>query len=246
MSLKDRIGAGVGGLVMLLIFGGISAGAFWVLGKTVHDGMRAKDWVKVRADVRNVGEGSVTYAYDWQGRKYTGDRVGTWALGGSSELDDWEDRMDAMLTAAQNDKKPITIFVNPENPSESLMNREIRWPLVLVLCLPFAMGFGAGAAFALWLIGTKALGIGANGPILKEQVRSALKQWGFALVWNSIAFPIAVFAIPAAWREGEWFPVILLAIFPFFGVLMLWSALASTVRALMQGNPFATAARAAR
>jgi hypothetical protein len=126
------------------------------------------------------------------------------------------------------------------------MNREIRWPLVLVLCLPFALGFGAGAAFALWLIGANALGIGSNGPILKSQVSAALKQWGFTLVWNSIAFPIAVFAIPSLWQEGEWFPVILLALFPLIGLLVLWSALVSTFQALRQGNPFAPRTARAR
>jgi hypothetical protein len=244
MSFKDRIGAFIGGLVMLLIFGGISGGAFWVIGKTIQAGMQAEDWVKVRAEVRNVSEGSVTYAYDWQGKKYVGDRTGTFVLGGSSSVDDWEDRMDAMLTTAQNEKKPITIFVNPANPSESLMDREIRWALLFAFCLPFAVGFGAGAVFALYLL-AKAVGLVDNGrPLLKPQVRTAFVQWGFALVWNSIAFPIAVIAIPSLWSEGEWFPVILLSLFPLIGLLVLWGALASTFTALRQGNPFA--ARTAR
>lgn len=238
MTLKDRIGAGIGGLAMLLIFGGISAGAFWVMGRTIQNGLQAQEWVKVRADVRNVSEGSVTYAYDWQGKKYVGDRIGTFVLGGSSSIDDWEDRIDALVTTAQNDRKPITIFVNPANPSESLMDREIRWALLLAFCLPFGVGFGAGAAFSLAVV-AKAVGLAGSGqPLLKAQVRTALFQWGVALVWNSVALPIAVLAIPSLWREGEWFPVILLALFPLIGVLIVWGALASTFKALAQGSPF--------
>ena len=247
MRLKDRIGAAIAGLVLLSILGGVSAGAFWVMYRSIGDGLRAQDWIKVRAQVRSVSEGAVTYAYEWKGKQLYGERAGTFILGGSSEVDDWDDRMDAMLSKAVADKTPVTVFVNPDNPAESMLDREIRWALVMVLTLPFGMGFGAGALAVAYFFGRSALGIretGGSVPLLKAPVRAALFQWIVAIVWNSVALPIAIVAMPDLWRKGEWFPLVLVSIFPLIGALIVVGAVSSTFRVILAGNPFN--ARAAR
>lgn len=237
---KERIGAAIAALSFLLLFGGVGAGAVYVIGASIRDGVRAQDWVRVKAQVRHVDAGQVAYAYEWQGKQYTGDRAGTFVLGGNSDIDDFDDRMEAAIAAAQQEEKPLMVYVNPENPAESMVDNVIRWKL-LALCLPFAVGFGGGGLAAFFLIGRSALPGRARGqsyagvPLLKPKTREALTNWAVAIVWNGVALPIAVVAIPGLWASGEWFPVAMLAIFPLIGFLILWSALGRSVAAFREG-----------
>jgi hypothetical protein len=251
---KERMGAAFAALAFLLLFGGVGLGASYVIGATIRDGLRAEDWVRVKARVRHVDAGTVTYDYEWQGRKYAGDRAGTFVLGGNSDVDDWDDRMEAAIVAAQQGERPLMVYVNPEDPSESMVNNEIRWKL-LAVCLPFALGFGGGGLAAVFFIGRNALPrpkpgswrsgrTSAGVPWLKPRTREALWQWAVGIVWNGVAIPIALVAIPGLWASGEWFPIVLLAIFPLIGLLILWSALGSTLAAFREGLFNSSAARA--
>ena len=244
---KQRIGAALAALAFLLAFGGVGLAASYVIYGTIRDGIRAQDWVAVRATVESVEQGTVRYTYGWQGRVYKGDRAGTFLLGGTSDVDDWDERMEAAIVAAQQEVKPLMVFVNPENPAESMVDREIRWKLLL-FPLPFALGFGGAGLAAFFLIGRDALprrddsgiqGSSAGVPFLKPRAREALTQWVVGLVWNGVSLPIALVAIPGLWASGEYFPVGLLALFPLFGLLILWSAIGSTMNAFREGlfNP---------
>jgi hypothetical protein len=236
-QVKERIGSGLAALAFLFVFGGVGFGAFYVIGATIRDGLRAQDWVRTKAQVNHVDQGSVTYTYEWQGKRYTGDRAGTFILGGTSDVDDWDDRMEAAIRNAQQEEKPFMVFVNPEKPSESMANNEIRWKLLLI-ALPFGLGFGGAGLAAFFLIGRDALGFkesGAGVPWLKPKTREALFQWVVAIVWNGVSLPIALVAIPSLWTQGEWIPIAMLAFFPLFGMLILWSALSSSVAACREG-----------
>lgn len=244
---KERIGAALAALAFLFVFGGVGLAASYVIYGTIRDGIRAEDWVAVRATVNSVDQGTVRYTYEWQGKVYKGDRAGTFLLGGTSDVDDWDERMEAAIVAAQQEVKPLMVFVNPDNPAESMVNREIRWKLLL-FPLPFALGFGVAGLAAFFLIGRDALprkedsglrGSYAGVPLLKPRTREALTQWVVGLVWNGISLPIALVAMPGLWADGEYFPVVLLAFFPLFGLLILWSAAGSTVNAFREGffNP---------
>ena len=238
-ALKEKISAAVGALACLALFGGMGGLGLWFTGSSIYDGLRARDWVKVKADITHVDTGTATFTYTFNERKYAADRVGTFSLGGSTDLDDWEQRMDAMLSEALAEKKPVTAFVNPDNPAEAMLDREIRWKLVIVLMgISFASAVGGLIAFVG--IGRNAIGWeshGAGVPWLKPRAREALFQWAVAAIWNGIAIPIAVAVIPDLCASGEWFPVILLVLFPLVGLLILWSALSSTWASLREG-PF--------
>ena len=244
-EVRERISAAIGALAFLTLFAGLGSIGLWATGSSIYDGWRAQDWVKVKADITFVDVGTASYKYEFQGRKYASDRVGTFSLGGSTDLDDWEDRMDAMLSSAVAEKRPVTAYVNPDNPRQAMLDREIRWRFVLVL-MAIAMAFTVGGLFAFVAIGRKALpgrgayswsgrGSGAGVPWLKPKAREALTQWGVGLVWNLFAVPIGVLAIPDMWQKGEWFPILLLLLFPFIGLLILWAALRSTVACFREG-----------
>jgi hypothetical protein len=235
--VKERLSAAAGALAFLVLFGGMGALGLWFTGSSIYDGLRARDWVLVKADIGHVDTGTATYAYEFQGRRYASDRVGTFALGGSTDLDDWEDRIDALLTAAVADKRPVTVFVNPERPEEAMLDREIRWRFVLVL-MAIATASFAGGLFAFFAVGRKAIGwepSGAGVPWLKPRAREALFQWGVGGVWNLLMLPVALIAIPSLWESGEWLGIVIVAVLAGFGPLILWSALNSTAACFKDG-----------
>jgi len=226
-------------LVFLATFGSVGAGACWVIGATIHDAMRAEHWVKVKASVDAYSRGQVSYRYTFGGAEYKGDREGSFVLGGRDNLDSWHADMDAMLREAHDKRQPITVYVNPDDPRESMVDRTLRWKL-LAMALPFAIGFGAVGLGALWAIGSTLLSGSAEAqpmvpgaaPVAQRRPSSGLgAQWGFTIVWNAIAFPIAFIAVPGIWESGEWIGLIVL-LFPLIGVLMLWGAVSSTLSAI--------------
>ena len=238
-AIRKRAGYAFGALAFLATFGAVGIFAGYVAVTSVADGYRARNWPQVPATVLSVGDGTATYAYEYQGVKHTGDRLGSFWLGGTSETDDWDQRMAARLEAAHASGTPIPLYVNPAKPREAMLDHEIRWKL-LMFCLPFALGFGGvGIGGALFFL-VKALGLDtiSTQPMFKPKTREMLTQWCFGIVWNAVAMPIAILFIPEMFAKGEWFPILLVAIFPAIGLLVLWSALVSTWQVIRAGNPF--------
>ena len=219
-------------LLFAVLFGGVGVGASWTIGKTVHDGMRAKDWVLVKAKVDAFDRGQVSYRYTFQGREYKGDRLGSEILGGTDNIDSWHEEMADMISTAQREGRPITVFVNPDNPSESMVDRAIRWNLMLFM-VPFALGFGGVGVGALWFLVHTLRGEPAE-PQAKARARvstgggGALGLWVFAFFWNAISVPIALLVLPEVIRNEEWIGLLVL-LFPLFGVLMIWGAISQTI-----------------
>ena len=238
--VKERLGFFLGALGILATFGAVGFFAGYVVVTTVRDGYRAESWPQVPAMVQGIGEGGATYTYEYRGKSYTSDRLGAFWLGGTSDVDDWDDRMGARLTQALESKTPITAFVNPANPREAMLDHQIRWKLLLFF-LPFALGFGGVALFLFAGLMARALGWDSRGdsqPMLKARTREMLQLWGFSILWNAVAFPIGLIAMPDLWAEGSWLVATVVAIFPLIGILMIWGALASTWRVIRDGNPF--------
>lgn len=234
--LKERLGAAAGALAALVLAGGLGFLALWALGGTIYDGWRANEWVKVRADLIRVDGNEAFYAYTWEGRKLTSSRVGSLRFGGTSEVDDWDDRIADALATAHAEKKPVTAWVNPADPAEAMLDRQVRWMLILVL-MPFAFGLAAGGVAGFLVLGAKAIGWDwrvKGQPLFKPRLRTALAHWAMALGWNAVSIPIALLAIPDLYSRGEWVPIAMLAIFPLIGLLILWSAIAGTVSALRE------------
>jgi hypothetical protein len=219
-------------LVFAVCFGGVGAFATWVMGSTVLEGWAAREWVRVKADVVSYGGGNVAYKYRVGEREYTGDKLGPGPLSGG-EVDD---ELDARISTAQAERKPITVFVDPEAPQKSVVDPEIPWQMVLFMT-PFAFGFGGVGLGALVVAGKLLFGSGSAKP--KTHVEAAGTGagflWIFAFFWNSIAFPIAFIAVPEMLRSGEWLGLLVL-LFPLVGVLILWGAIATTWRLLKVGR----------
>ena len=59
-------------------------------------------------------------------------------LGGSDNIDSWQRDMRELVSTAFKKHRPITVYVNPAEPSQAVIDRNIRWKQVL-LFVPFAI-----------------------------------------------------------------------------------------------------------
>lgn len=233
MSTKGSGGAAFVALIFAVCFGAVGVFASWAIAETLRDGLSARDWVRVKADVLAYGGEGLQYRYRVGDRDYTGTRLGV----GFLEPSEVDNDIDAKLTAAVAGKQPITVFVNPSNPAQSVVDPSIPWTMVLFMT-PFAFGFGGVGLGALYMVvkllrgereedkqPTMAAGPGAG----------ALALWVCAFFWNVISFPIALIAVPDIVKSGEWLGLLVL-LFPLAGLFMLWAAIKSTWTAIRMGG----------
>ena len=232
----SKLGAVLACLLFAACFGGVGAGASWALWKMIDDAHRAQRWVQVPAQVESFDRGSVAYRFVLNGREYHGDRLGPDPLGGTDNLDSWHQDMASRLRDARDSKSPVPVWVNPENPAESMVDRDIRWKLA-VFMLPFALGFGGVGVGALFvLVRTLARRdepAAAAMPVRRPSgaVTGLAARWAFVIMWNVIAFPIGILVLPEALDKGHWIALLVL-FFPLIGVLILWGTIMDTLRAV--------------
>jgi len=240
-SPKTSRAAYWGGTLFGLLFFGVGAG-FLVLGvmPNLWDAVRMRDWVQVPAEVvqldlkSNHGDDTTTYKvsarfrYTYDGRGYTGDRVGI-ADGGSDNVGDWQHDTWSRLKGS----KHTALWVNPANPSESVFDRELRWGL-LGFKMIFVIVFGGFGGVVLWFLNRKPAPVPPGLPAWQasaawhdNRIRSGAKAslwfaWGFAVMWNAISAPIP-FIVPGELARGN--PMIWIALlFPAVGLgLLIWA-----------------------
>ena len=133
------------GLLLAVFFGGVGVLGLWAIGATVMEGVSARDWVRVRADVVKYDHEGVRYRYDWDGKEHFGTNFGI-GLMRPAEADE---ETDGRLSTALAEKRPITVFVNPADPSRSATGTAIEWAMLAML-LPFALVFGGVGVGGLW------------------------------------------------------------------------------------------------
>ena len=87
------------------------------------------------------------YRYEIGGRVYVNDRVSTTV--GSDNIGDFHQALYRRLQAHQRDGTPAVCWVDPGNPRNAVLHREMRWEMFLFK-LAFVMAFG-GAGFGLMI-----------------------------------------------------------------------------------------------
>jgi hypothetical protein len=214
-------------------FGGVGVFTGWLAGTTIYDGVRARDWVLVKADPIN----DEAYRYVIDGREYVSERV-TLLRAGSSDLDNAGHEM---LARSRSEKKALTVFVNPDNPAESVVDRTIPWMFVVGMT-PFVFGFGGVGIGALWFLvhslresARPSRPRGKRVAVTSDAATGVLGIWVFAFFWNIIAIPVSLLVVPDALRNGEW-AVLFVLIFPLIGLLMIWGAVSATIQRLRRGK----------
>lgn len=225
--------------------------------------MEARGWEEVPCWIESAGledhgdsDGSsykavATYHYEFGGRAWKGDRVSLYK--GADNIGDFQQKAHRELSQYVMEKSAVTeaakpedatkvfrCYVNPDQPSEAVLYRSLRWEMQSFMAI-FALTFpavGAGLVFG-GLIG---VGIKKREAALKEQypdepwkwksqwAESAIPEthavWGKALhlytFWSAlVAFPL-VFATLSSGAFQESATAWLVMIFPALWCIPAW------------------------
>ncbi|MGD8328681.1 MAG: DUF3592 domain-containing protein [Acidobacteriota bacterium] len=262
---KDGKKSGRGAVIFLFLFALPFAGAGTFVGYLGVSGIiawsRAQSWVEVPARIIsadldvNHGDDSTTYRvraefqYDWDGRSYTSHRV---AFGsGSDNIGSFhQDKYDELRRYAGTDRL-FRCFLNPEQPGEAVLYRELRWGMLgfeAVFAAVFCL-VGYGLMFAA-IYGSRKVkeaeklqAARPDEPWVWEEdwvdgritANSRGKMIGailFATLWNLISAPL-IFILPGELAEGNWL-ILIGALFPLIGALLAFYA----IYALLQWRKF--------
>jgi len=178
--------AAMGGLFLVMIFGPMALGL-----------IRSRHWVSTPCVIvnSNVEEShdsengstyrvAVRYRYQVDDRQYVGDRY-NWTVGYSSGYSSKQ-----RVVAALPPEADATCFVNPANPAESVLNRDVGWEAAFIL-LPLAfIAFGIVSIYAGIRSYSPAISdaVSPGGEWLRRKVLSGGQAAnGFAGVWPAPA-----------------------------------------------------------
>ena len=210
--MKGRI---IGSLFALPFFG-VGVWMLWSVSSTLYDAYQMQDWVQVEARLSSAGyrthsgedsdtyEAYATYSYAYQGQRYTGRRVSL--AEGADNIGDYQRDIGRNLSRAQASGEAILVYVDADNPADSIIDRGVRWGLIgfkSIFLFVFG-GVGLGLLILIWRAPKekdKADPRYADQPWLlnddwqSETIRSNSKAsmygvWAFAAFWNLISAPL--------------------------------------------------------
>ena len=241
----------MGGRIFLFLFGLVffSGGAFagYSMGASLLDWQKMQSWESVSANVTNGGYKTTSsddgetykayaeYTYRYDGRSYTGTRVAIDDM--SDNIGNFHQDLGKRLENAAENGKPVTVFVNPDNPAESVVSRDMRWGMFGFKSI-FLIAFGgigllvmvsairmpkpkdiSGFDSTPWLVNNN-----WKTPEIKSEAQFAVRfMWGFALFWCLISAPLP-FMLFEEVVEKKNYPALLGLLFPLIGVLLIAKA----------------------
>ncbi|MDJ0908334.1 MAG: DUF3592 domain-containing protein [Woeseiaceae bacterium] len=242
--MKGRILA----ILFALPFIGVGVWMGWSIGKIVHDSIEMRSWQPVQATLTSAGytthrgesdtwEAYAEYSYRFDGRPFVGFRV-TIDSGGDN-IGNYHRNMGDRLRAIMASGEPITVWVDPDNPQDSIIDREIRWGIVgfkSIFVLLFG-GFGLGILIAAirapkekdealpryqeapWLLNDK----WQTESVFSDSKSSMWSAWMFAAIWNLIS-AFLPFMIYEEVTGKENYLALIGLLFPLIGIgLLVWA-----------------------
>lgn len=246
--MKTKIALILIGLLFGVPFflGGVIVGA-WPMAETLYNWKQTRSWQKVPATVLEVEldrhsrkkattyQVTVRYRYEFGAGVHESEKIGL----GDDDADNvgsWHQDWHRALKRKMRTREPIAVWVNPGDPSQAVIDRDIRWPKLLFM-LPFAILFPAVGIGALWFA-WNALRIPAsemesntvkpNPEVISSDGGSAAAgMWIFASFWGLISFPIAILSFLNA--DIPWFVRVLILLFPAIGIWLFRSAIRRTL-----------------
>ncbi len=242
-------------LILPLLFVGAALG-FLAVGviPNVYDWQQMKSWPQVEARLLDaeLERGSKTYRataryeYRYEGVVYISERV---AIMGGSDIGRFQETLGYALESALQNQQPVPAWVNPHNPSDAVLNRDMRWPLLILKSVLALIFGGLGIRLVVRQLYPKIGATGhpesvskpwlgqrewANSDVNCDTKKQARFFWGFALLWNMLTWPILV-AIPEELSRGNKL-IVLAVIFPLVGIYLVYLAIKSTLSWRRFGN----------
>ncbi len=230
-----------------LPFAAVGAWMAWSVGSTLVSAWQMGDWVQVEASLQSGGyesrsgdsttyEAFAEYTYAWEGQTYAGNRVTI--SSGADNIGDYQQDIGRNLQFAADNGRPVTAYVNPDNPSESILDPGVRWGLLgfkMIFVVVFG-GVGFGLLIAMFMASPEKESSDPayvdepwllNNAWQTNEIRSASRSamwgaWAFAILWNAIS-SFVPFAIAGELTDGNYIALVGL-LFPLVGIgLLAWA-----------------------
>lgn len=236
-------------ILFALPFFGVGVWTLISISGHVFDAWQMRSWEPVQAHLNNAGyethagddssayEAFAVYEYRYRGQEYTNDRVAI--AGGADNIGDYQTDLGRRLSRAWSRGEQIEVYVNPDAPTDSVIDRDLRWGLIGFKAI-FLLAFG-GVGLGLIVLVLRAPGpLDATIAIYSEQpwllndkwqtstIRSGSKSsmyftWGFAAFWNLISAPLP-FVMHREIVEKENYAALFALLFPLVGIgLIVWA-----------------------
>lgn len=257
-SLSNLTGTGCG-ILFLLPFAAVGIGAACLMVWHISSCWAAQSWAEhpcriIRVELKHGGGTSrveADYRYEFANRPFTGHRV--WFGSGSDNIGNFHQRVYDELNDHRLRGRPFRCFVNPSDPSLSVLYRDVRIEMLLFESL-FALifgGVGVGGLCGVAYLARKtrhmndARGLRPTEPwtwneaTLQGTFRPRPQWIGvilFALFWNLVSWPAAIAILADKFQQGpslEW----LLVAFPAIGLGAAWKALRAVHRRIRFNRP---------
>jgi hypothetical protein len=237
-----------------LPFFGVGVWMGYSAGSNMVDAWQMKQWVPVQGTLLSAGyethdgddsytyEAYANYTYEFGGQQYTNDRVAI--AGGADNIGDYQQDMGSYLSGVRSRGETITVYVDPGEPSEAILDRSLRWGLIgfkSIFLFTFG-GVGLGLIIVVfrapkekdlsapeyrdtpWLANDK-----WQTAVVKSNSKTAMwASWGFAAFWNLISAPLP-FLIYTEVTEKNNLPALLGLLFPLVGIGLITWAVKSTL-----------------
>ena len=241
------------GKILLFLFAlpflGIGVWMLYAIGSDATDAWRMRGWQPTEARLIDAGysshagddsttyEAYATYTYTVNGRSYSNTRVAI--AGGSDNIGSYQLDMGRRLSQARSQRQPIVVFVNPADPQDSVIDRELRWGLVGFRSIFVFVFGGAGLAMLIfvfrsprqkdpsdpayrdspWLVNDK----WQTATIRSNSKAAMYFTWAFAAFWNLISAPLP-FVIHGEVLDKQNFLALIGLLFPLVGIgLIVWA-----------------------
>ena len=232
-----------------LPFFGVGVFMLYLVSSMLLDASRVSGWIPTEATLLSAGyekhsgedsdtyEAYATYRYQFDLQTYLGDRV---ALGGGADnIGDHQQELGRRLASSLSRGEPITVYVNPDDPSQSIVDPTLRWGLVgfkSIFVLVFG-GVGLGLIIAAWRAPAekdRSEPQYVDAPWLMnddwqtEEIRSNSRgaMWGawiFAGFWNAVSAPLPFLLVDEVMNKQNYVALVGL-LFPLVGMgLLVWA-----------------------
>ena len=213
-----------------------------MLGSPFYDAVRMQSWVPVDAKllssklIHTTGDSTTykataDYIYEVNGRVYEGDRVSVHP--GSDNVGSYHQDMASRLRHSDN---IVTVFYNPDNPQEAIIDRNLRWGM---------LGFASIFVVIFGLVGGGIMYLGLRGstriisPETADKPWLSNPQWAdnkitsnaklemigitiFSLIWNLITWPVLLTNGSEIIDDVPAIILPLLALFPAAGLFLIY------------------------
>lgn len=242
--MKGRI---IGTLFGLPFFA-VGVWMLWSISSGFYDAWRMTGWQPVQAQLLSAGyethSGDSTtysayarYTYRHYGQTYTGERVSL--SSGGDNIGSYQQDLGARLSSTMQRGETVTVWINPDDPSESIVDRTIRWGMVgfkSIFLFVFG-GIGLGLLIAIWrapkekdelspefqqspwLLNDK----WQSASILSGSKTAMWGAWLFAAVWSLISAPLPFMIYDEVLNKNNTIALVGL-LFPAVGIgLLIWA-----------------------